>query len=203
MQHTLLYISLPLFCTTTTWHFQKLPSYTFHVGTFVRVLVHFFHCRSFSLCIGGPLAYRSYELFMLFFQPRKICLLCFLSLALDLCRSFSRWASVACRLLSLFLCLSLALYFKFVDMTINLGLILWTTRIQKQLPLSVFVFIDSVVFSALQDAVDYAISCQITSSCIWVAIPADWVILHWYAGGADGRALGHVITKFSRMCRFT
>ena len=48
----------------------------------------------------------------------------FWSLALDLCRPFSRWASLACRLLSLFLCLSLALYSKFVDMTINLSLIL-------------------------------------------------------------------------------
>ena len=46
------------------------------------------------------------------------------SLALDLCRPFYRWASLACRRLSLFLCLSLALYFKFVDMTINLTLIL-------------------------------------------------------------------------------
>ena len=31
---------------------------------------------------------------------------------------------------------------------------------------------------------------KITSSCIWVAIPVDWVILHWYACGADGRSLG-------------
>ena len=51
--------------------------------------------------------------------PTKKCLLCFLSLALDLCRPFSRWASLACRLLSLFLCLSLALYSKFVNMTIH------------------------------------------------------------------------------------
>ena len=28
---------------------------------------------------------------------------------------------------------------------------------------------------------------KITSSCIWVAIPIDSVILHWYACGADGR----------------
>ena len=47
---------------------------------------------------------------------------------------------------------------------------------------------------------------KITSSCIWVAIPVDWVILHWYACGADGRSggrsvYGHVITKFSRMGR--
>ena len=30
----------------------------------------------------------------------------------------------------------------------------------------------------------------------------DWVILHWYACGVDGRSVyGHVITKFSRMGR--
>ena len=50
------------------------------------------------------------------------------------------------------------------------------------------------------------ISFQITLSCIWVPIPVDWVILHWYACGADGRSLarsvyGHVITKFSGMGR--
>ena len=44
---------------------------------------------------------------------------------------------------------SLALYSKFVGITINLSLILQTTRIQKQFPLSVFVFIDSFVVSAL------------------------------------------------------
>ena len=39
-----------------------------------------------------------------------------------------------------------------------------------------------------------------TLSCIWVAIPVDWIILYWYACGADGRSVyGHVITKFSRM----
>ena len=31
---------------------------------------------------------------------------------------------------------------------------------------------------------------KITSSCIWVAIPVDWVILHWYTCGADGRSGG-------------
>ena len=43
-----------------------------------------------------------------------------------------------------------------------------------------------------------------TLSYIWVAIPFNWIILHWYACGADGRSVGrsvygHVITKFSRM----
>ena len=41
-----------------------------------------------------------------------------------------------------------------------------------------------------------------TLSCIWVAKPVEWVILHWYACGADGRSVyGHVITKFSPMGR--
>ena len=31
---------------------------------------------------------------------------------------------------------------------------------------------------------------KITSICIWVAIPVDRVILHWYACGADGRSVG-------------
>ena len=49
---------------------------------------------------------------------------------------------------------------------------------------------------------------KIASSCIWVAIPVDWVILHWYACDADGRSFrrsvyGHVIAKFSGMGRFT
>ena len=31
---------------------------------------------------------------------------------------------------------------------------------------------------------------KMTSNCIWVTIPVDWVILHWYACGAEGRSLG-------------
>ena len=31
---------------------------------------------------------------------------------------------------------------------------------------------------------------KITSSCIWVAIPVDWVILYWYTCRADGRSPG-------------
>ena len=43
VQHTFLHISLPLFCTTTTWNFQKLlRRYTLFRGNVVRVLVHFF-----------------------------------------------------------------------------------------------------------------------------------------------------------------
>ena len=45
--HFFLYISLPLFCTTTTWNFQKLLSYTFYGGNVVRVLVHFFFTAAY------------------------------------------------------------------------------------------------------------------------------------------------------------
>ena len=90
------------------------------------------------------------------FQQKK-CLLCFLSLALDLCRPLSRWTSLACCLLSLFLCLSLALCSTFVNMAINLSLIPSKTRIQKQFPLSIFFVIDSLIVSASQDAGGYAI----------------------------------------------
>ena len=47
-----LYISLPLFCTTTTWNFQKLLSYTSYGGNVVRVLVHlFFTATHFHLAL--------------------------------------------------------------------------------------------------------------------------------------------------------
>ena len=36
---------------------------------------------------------------------------------------------------------------------------------------------------------------KITSSCIWVAIPVDWVISYWYACGADGRSLGRAVGR--------
>ena len=107
----------------------KLPellSYTFYGGNVVRVLVHFFSLPLIFTLHWWPLAFLILSPPLQNFHvvlPKK-CLLCFLSLALNLCCPFSRWASLACRLLSLFLCLSLALYSKFVDMTINLSLIL-------------------------------------------------------------------------------
>ena len=111
-----LYISLPLFWTTSMWNFQKLLCYTLFGGNVVRVFVHlFFHCRSFSPCILFATCISHFVTaatkFSCCSSNKKKCLLCFF---------FSRWAWLACRLLSLFLCLSLALYSKFVDMTINL-----------------------------------------------------------------------------------
>ena len=80
---------------------------------------------------------------------------------------------------------------------------------QKQLPLSVFVFIDSFVVSALQDAGGYAISRQ-NNLELHLGYHTCWlsyftlVCLRWErtVSRAGGRAVyGHVITKFSRMGR--
>ena len=57
---------------------------------------------------------------MLFFQQKNVSFV-FLSLALDLCRPFSRWVSLAYRFFSVFLLLYIP---NFLDMTINLSLIL-------------------------------------------------------------------------------
>ena len=107
------------------WNLLKLLSHTFYWGNVVRFLVHFFLTAAhFHLALVTAGISHCHRHFCWKKIPTKKCLLCFLSLALDLCRPFSRWASLACRLLSLFLCLSLALYSKFVDMTIILSLIL-------------------------------------------------------------------------------
>ena len=100
-----LYISLPLFCTTTTWNFQKRLSYTFYGGTVVRFLVHFFFSLPLIFTLHWyhrPLAFvilspplQNFHVVL----PTKICLLCFLSLFIAL---FLVWASLACRPLSYF-----------------------------------------------------------------------------------------------------
>ena len=80
---------------------------------------------------------------------------CFLSLALAPFLLELRWPVA---LLSLFLSLSLSQYFKFVDMTINLSLILKTTRIQKHFPPPVFVFVHSLAVSASSHAGGHTLS---------------------------------------------
>ena len=134
VQHSFfVHFFLPLFCTTTTWNLQKLLSDTFYGGNVVRVLVHFFfYCRSISpsALVAASISYFLTATTKLSCcSSNKKCLLCCLSLSLDLCCPFSGWASLACRLLSLFLCLSLPLFSKFVDVTVNLSLIVQTTRI--------------------------------------------------------------------------
>ena len=82
VQHTFLYISLPLFCTTTTWNFPKLLSYTFWGGNVVPILVHvFFTATHFHLAlVAASISHfvtPAISLFVFVF---------FLSLALDPCR---------------------------------------------------------------------------------------------------------------------
>ena len=107
---------------------SKLFSYTFCGGNVARFLVHlFFTTTHFHLAlVAASISYfaTAATKFSGCSSNEKKCLLCFLSLALHLCRPFSRWASLACCLISLFLGLSLTLYSKFVDMRINLSLIL-------------------------------------------------------------------------------
>ena len=119
-----LYISLPLFCTTATWNFQKLLSYTFYGGNVVRVLVHFFFTAAhFHLALVAASISHFVTAATKFSccSSNKKCLLCFLSLALDLCHPFSRWVALAYRFFSVFLLLYIP---NFLDMTINLSLIL-------------------------------------------------------------------------------
>ena len=139
---------------------------------------------------------------MLFFQQKSVSFH-FLSLALDPCHPFSRWASLACRPLSLFLRLSLALYFKFVDMTIyRLNLSKLNTLANTDTE-TIFAFLFRLYWLILlylffKTLVAMRFPAKITLSCIWVAIPVDWVILHWYACGADGRSLGRSVGVRSR-----
>ena len=99
------------------------------------------------------------------------------------------------RLLSLFLGLFLALYSKSEDTTINLSLILWTPRIQKQFPLSVFVFIDSLLVSPLQDAGGYVISNSRQNNLeLHLGCHTSWLsyftlVCPWW-GRTVGRSLG-------------
>ena len=107
VQHTFFYISLPLFSKTTTWNFQKLPTYTFYSGTVVRVFVHFFSLPLIFTLVAASISHfhRRCEMFLLFFQQKMTPL--FLSLALALCRPFSflelRWPAARFLFFSVFL----------------------------------------------------------------------------------------------------
>ena len=158
---------------------------------FLFSIFFFTAARSFSpwwplalLIFSPPL-----QNFHVFLPTKKFYRLLF-SLTLALCRSLSRWASLACRLLYFYLCL-------YTDTE----------------TISAFRFLLCWLFSRLcftrhgETRVAMRFPAKITSRCIWVAIPVGWVILHWSACGADGRragrrAYGHVITKISRMGRW-
>ena len=124
-----------LFCTFVCHCLGRLQGETsrnFVVTRFMEKVSYvfsftFFHCRSVSPCIGGryhfSFSHRRYKIFMLSFEQKNVSFNFYISL----------WISVALFLVelcwptayfSLFFCLSLALYSKFVGMTTNLSLIL-------------------------------------------------------------------------------
>ena len=84
------------------------------------------------------------------------------------------------------LCLSLALYSKFVDMTINLSL-------KKQFPLSGFVFIDSLAASALQEAGGYAVPCQ-NNLGLHLGCHTFWLSYFTLVRLRCGRKVGRTVT---------
>ena len=90
-----LYISLPLFCTTTTWNFQKLPGYTFYGG---NVVVAHFHPggRSNSHFLTAATNFHVVP-------TTEKGLLCFFSLALALFLVQLRWVSPYFLFFSVFL----------------------------------------------------------------------------------------------------
>ena len=79
-------------------------------------LIFFLHWWPLAFLILSPLLQNFHVVL-----PTKKFLLCFLSLALDLCRPFSRWVSLAYRFFSVFLLLYSP---NFLDMKINPSLIL-------------------------------------------------------------------------------
>ena len=151
MQHTFF---VHFFATVLHDHNVKLPE-TFQLCVLWKKC-HTCYCSLFfsrSFSPWWPLGFLIFSLplkiFMLFFQQIAPYLPLQLSVGLFLLEL--HWP-VAHSIYSL--------YSKFVDMTINLSSILQTTRIQKQFPLPVFIFIDSLVVSASQDAGGSAISRQ-------------------------------------------
>ena len=89
-------------------HFFAVVLHDYNVKLFgenvVRVLVHFFFTAAYfylTLAAASIFYFVTAAAKFSCCSSNKKCLLFFLSLALDLCRPFSRWASLACRLLSL------------------------------------------------------------------------------------------------------
>ena len=93
--------------------FMEEMSYVFSFPFFFTPLIFSLHW--WPLALSPPL--QNFHVVL----PTKKFLLCFLSLALDLCPPFSLWVSLACRFFSFSLSFSYSIS-KFVDMTINRSL---------------------------------------------------------------------------------
>ena len=112
----------------------KLPETSYNVVTrFMEEMSYVFSFTFFSMALIFTLHWWPLAFLVLSPPLQKFHVVLPTTLTLELCRSFSRWASLACRLHSLFPCLSLALYSKFLDMTIDLSLILYTCRFRLYL----------------------------------------------------------------------
>ena len=105
----------------TFFFFMEEISYVFSFPFFFSLPLNFtLHWWPLAFLILSPPLQNFYVVL-----PTKNVSFVFLYLALDLCRPFSRRVSLACRLLSLFFSVFALLYVpNFVDMTINLRLIL-------------------------------------------------------------------------------
>ena len=81
-----MYISLPLFCTTISWNFQKLPSYTFYGGNVVFVFCSLFFSLPLIFTLVAASISHILTAAMKFscFTSNKIDLFCFLPLFLSL-----------------------------------------------------------------------------------------------------------------------
>ena len=184
MQYTFLYISLSLFSTPTASNFQKLLSYTFNGGNVVRVLVHFF---------SPPLIFTLYLIvgrshFVTAATNKKKVSFFYVSL----------YISVAVFLVELRWPAAFFLFLYIPNLwTWQLSLILKTTRIQKQFLLSVFVFIDSLAVSTLQDAGGCAISRQ-NNLELHLGCHACWLsyftLVCLWCSRAGGQAGGPTVT---------
>ena len=130
VQHTFfLYISL--ICRCFARLYVKPPETSGLVTRFMEEMSYVFLFTFFSLPLIFALVAASISRFLTAAAKfsccssnKKMSPLLFISrsiLAIALCCSFSRWASPT---FSQFFCLSLSLYSKFVDMTVNLSLIL-------------------------------------------------------------------------------
>ena len=124
--------------------------------------------------------------------PTKKCLLCFLSLPLDLfalflVEFFSFSLSFSCSIFQICghdnLC-----KLNTLDNTYTETISAFHFRLY-------WLFWFSLLYKTL---VAMRIPTKITSNCIWVAIPVDWIILHWYTCGADERSLGRAVGVRSR-----
>ena len=185
VQHTVLYISLALFCMTTTWNFQKLLSYMFYGGNVVCV-----HCRSFSPYIVATsifsFCHPRYKIFMLFFQQKNVSFSFFISRSKSLLPFFLLNFAGLPPTLTFSLCFSCCIFQ--ICGHDNLSMLNTLNNMDtERIPPSTLL---TLLFSLLyKTPVAMRFPTRITLSCIWVAIPVSRV---WYPGWGTLRALEYL-----------